>query len=235
MLFRPQHIRNKTMELNADFSKRVVLRPEDQQWTQSPANGVERKMLDRVGDEVARATTIVRFQPGSSFPRHEHGGGEEFFVLDGVFSDETGDFPAGSYVRNPIGTSHAPHTEEGATILVKLHQFDAADRIQKHIQTTDAAFSPGLVDGLSVLPLHAYGTEHVALVRWEPGTRFNRHRHWGGEEIFVLEGTFEDEFGQYPQGTWLRNPHLSEHTPFSDEGCLIFVKTGHLPTTELSL
>lgn len=216
------------MRLNADFSKRVVMRPEDYAWIPSPANGVERMMLDRIGDEVARATTIVRFAPDSWFEAHTHDGGEEFLVLDGVFSDESGDYPAGSYVRNPIGTRHRPHTRQGCAIFVKLHQFDVEDSAQFHIDTARAEFRPGLVEGLSVLPLHSAPSENVALVRWAPGTRFTPHRHWGGEEIFVLEGTFQDEHGAYPAGTWIRSPHLSEHAPYSDAGCLIYVKTGHL-------
>ena len=217
------------MHLNADFSERVVVRPDDYNWVNSPAAGVDRMMLDRIGDEVARATTIVRFAPDSYFDAHTHGGGEEFFVLEGVFSDETGDYPSGTYVRNPIGTSHKPHTVEGCTILVKLHQFDEGDTAQFHVDTNTAEFRPGLVDGLSVLPLHSVESENVALVRWAPGTKFTPHRHWGGEEIFVLDGTFQDEHGSYPKGSWIRSPHLSQHAPWSDEGCLIYVKTGHLP------
>ena len=216
------------MKINADFSKRAVVRPEDYAWAPSPAAGVERMMLDRVGDEVARATSLVRFAPGSQFDAHSHGGGEEFLVLEGVFSDETGDFPAGSYVRNPIGTSHTPHTDPGCTILVKLHQFAEDDTAHFSIDTKTAAFRPGMVEGLSVLPLHTASNENVALVRWAPGTKFTPHQHWGGEEIFVLEGTFQDEQGDYPAGSWLRSPHLSTHAPWSDEGCLIYVKTGHL-------
>ena len=217
------------MQIHADFSKRVVIRPDDHTWVHSPANGVDRMMLDRIGDEVARATTLVRFAPGSYFDAHDHELGEEFIVLDGVFSDETGDYPAGTYVRNPPGSRHRPHTDPGALIFVKLRQFDPMDRVHKVIDTRQTAFQPGLVEGLSVLPLHTAGTENVALVKWEPGTQFNPHRHWGGEEIYVLEGLFQDEFGDYPKGTWIRSPHGSQHTPFSDEGCLIYVKTGHLP------
>ena len=217
------------MRVNADFSERVVIRPDEYDWVASPAAGVERMMLDRIGNELARATTIVRFAPDSYFDAHTHGGGEEYFVLDGVFSDESGDYPAGTYVRNPIGTSHKPHTTEGATIFVKLHQFDEDDTEQFHIDTKTAAFRPGMVEGLSVLPLHSAKSENVALVRWAPGTKFTPHNHWGGEEIFVLEGTFEDEHGTYPAGTWIRSPHMSQHKPWSDEGCLIYVKTGHLP------
>lgn len=200
------------MELNADFSERVVIRPEDYASVDSPASGVRRMMLDRIGDEVARATTIVNFAPDSYFDAHGHELGEEYFVLDGVFSDESGDYRAGSYVRNPPGSSHKPFTREGATIFVKLRQFDPMDLAHTVIDTTAAAFSPGVADGLSVLPLHQAGHESVALVRWEPGTRFSTHRHWGGEEIFVLDGVFEDEHGRYPKGTWLRSPHMSQHT-----------------------
>ncbi len=218
------------MKLNADFSQRVVIRPEDYTWVASPASGVDRMMLDRIGEEVARATTIVRFAPNSQFDAHTHGGGEEYLVLEGVFSDESGDYPAGTYVRNPIGTSHRPHIgPEGATILVKLHQFDADDTEQKVIPTQDAAFLPGSAPGLTVLPLHSVPGENVALVRWAPGTKFSSHAHWGGEEIFVIEGVFQDEHGDYPAGTWIRSPHMSRHTPWSDDGCLIYVKTGHLP------
>lgn len=217
------------MYLNADFSQRVVVRPQDREWVSSPAAGVERMMLDRIGGEVARATSLVRFAPNSSFEAHRHDGGEEFLVLEGVFSDESGDYPAGSYVRNPIGTAHKPHTEPGCTIFVKLHQFAEDDRAQFSIDTRSAEFRPGMVEGLSVLPLHEARNESVALVRWAPGTRFTSHRHWGGEEIFVIEGSFADEHGTYPEGTWLRSPHLSQHAPYSEEGALIWVKTGHLP------
>jgi len=192
--------------------------------------GVERMMLDRIGDEVARATSIVKYAPFSEFSSHVHTGGEEFYVLEGVFSDEHHDYPKGSYVRNPIGTSHTPKVgKEGAIIFVKLHQFNQEDKVQKVIHTPNQTWQQGLVDGLRVMSLHDFETEHIALVKWTPNTQFNSHQHWGGEEIFVLEGTFYDEHGTYPKGSWIRSPHLSRHTPFTKEdGALIYVKTGHL-------
>jgi anti-sigma factor ChrR (cupin superfamily) len=217
------------MNLNHDFSERVVIDSEALPWQASPMAGVERRMLDRIGDEVARATTIVRYAPESYFSAHTHGGGEEIFVLEGTFSDEHADYPAGTYIRNPIGSSHSPHSKAGCTIFVKLHQFAKTDTAQFTLDTTTARFLPGSAPGLTVLPLHSHEGESCALVRWAPGTRFAPHRHWGGEEILVLEGTFQDEMGDYPKGTWLRSPHLSQHNPFSEEGCLIYVKTGHLP------
>jgi len=216
--------------INADFEQRIVIHPEDYQWVQSPMPGVERMMLDRIGDEVARATSIVRYAPNSEFSPHVHRGGEEFLVLEGIFADEHQSYPKGSYVRNPIGTSHTPKIgEEGATIFVKLHQFDQNDSEQKVIDTPNQVWHQGLVEGLTVMPLHEFQSEHVALVKWAPNTQFQPHKHWGGEEIFVLEGTFYDEHGAYPKGTWIRSPHLSQHTPFTKEdGALIYVKVGHL-------
>lgn len=216
------------MHLNADFEKRVVIDTNAMPWEDSPMAGVARRKLDRIGDEVARATSLVKYDPASYFSPHTHSGGEEFFVLEGTFSDEHGDYPAGTYVRNPIGSEHKPHSEKGCVIFVKLQQFGPEDTEQFSVNTKEAGFRPGPAPGLTVLPLHNHGTENIALVRWAQGTHFAPHRHWGGEEIFVLEGIFSDEHGDYPKGTWLRSPHMSTHNPFSEEGCLIYVKTGHL-------
>ncbi len=219
------------MELRHDFTKREVVRPGDEDWRPSPMPGVDRMMLDRIGAEVARATTIVRYAPDSTFSEHSHDGGEEFLVLAGTFNDEHGSYPTGTYVRNPIGTAHSPFVAaDGCTILVKLQQFDAADQDQKVIDTHTADWHPGAAPGLTVLPLHSFEGENVALVRWAPNTTFQAHQHWGGEEIYVIDGVFHDEHGSYPKGSWLRSPHLSSHTPFTkEEGALIYVKTGHLP------
>lgn len=219
-----------TTHINADFDQRIIIRPNDYHWVESPMPGVERMMLDRIGDEDARATSIVRYAPLSQFSAHTHVGGEEFIVLEGVFSDEHHDYEKGSYVRNPIGTSHRPKIgKDGATIFVKLQQFSKKDTEQVIIDTQSQPWRQGLVEGLTVMPLHEFKNEHVALVKWAPNTQFNTHQHWGGEEIFVLEGTFHDEHGSYPRGSWLRSPHLSQHQPFTKEdGALIYVKTGHL-------
>ena len=219
------------MALNADFGARVVVDTRLAPWIASPEPGVDRKLLDRVGDEVARATSIVRYAPGAAFASHEHALGEEFLVLAGTFADEGGEYPTGTYVRNPPGSRHRPYSPAGCELFVKLRQFQADDRAHVVIDTRRAEWRPGLVPGLSVLPLHECGAEHVALVRWAPGTRFQAHTHWGGEEILVLDGVFADEHGDYPAGSWIRSPHGSRHQPFSAPGCLIFVKVGHLAET----
>ncbi len=184
-------------------------------------------MLDRRGDEVARATSIVRYEPGTKFAAHTHDRGEEIFVLEGVFSDETGDYPAGTYIMNPPGSSHAPFSESGCLLFVKLRHLGPEQQYREVVDTTRTPWLQGLVPGLKVMPLMQQGTGST-LVRWAPQTFFNPHRHFGGEEIFVVEGVFEDEHGRYPQGSWIRSPHMSQHQPFSREGCTILVKTGHL-------
>ncbi len=216
------------MKLHADLSQRVVVESESLDWVDSPMVGVQRRMLERDGEEVARATSVVRYAPDSYFSAHTHGGGEEFLVLDGIFSDEYGDYPAGTYIRNPVGSNHTPFSKEGCTILVKLWQMHPDDQQRVAIATKETPWANGLVKGLQVMPLHSYGTENVALVKWDAGTYFQPHMHLGGEEIFVVDGVFEDEFGAYPKGTWLRNPSGSRHMPFSKSGCLIYVKVGHL-------
>lgn len=216
------------MKINADLGQRAVVNSEQLDWVETRLPGVERRMLERNGAESGRASTIVRYAPESHFSSHVHTGGEEYLVLDGVFSDEYGDFGPGMYVRNPVGSEHRPHSKDGTTIFVKLWQMDPDDQEYVRMDTNKAKWLPGPADGLSVMPLHEHGAESVALVKWAPGTEFTRHSHPGGEEIFVLDGVFEDEHGRYPKGTWIRNPAGSIHTPFSTEGCTIYVKTGHL-------
>lgn len=215
------------MDLNSDYSQRVVIHSLDLPWVPSPELGVERRMLERKGDEIARATSIVRYQPGSHFKEHAHDYGEELFVLEGVFSDDTGDYPAGSYIMNPPGSSHAPFSDLGCTLFVKLSHLGRDQMVREVIDTKSAPWYQGMVPGLRVMPLMQQGSGST-LVRWAPQTYFNPHKHYGGEEIFVVDGVFEDEHGRYPAGTWIRSPHMSLHQPFSKEGCTIFVKTGHL-------
>lgn len=217
------------MRLNADFAQRVVIDTRTMAWTASPSAGVERKMLDRIGGEEARATSIVRYAPGSAFATHDHQRGEEFLVLDGVFSDEHGDYPAGTYVRNPDGSRHAPFSKPGCTILVKLRQFAESDTRQAVVDTSNGPWKSRGLPGLSAMTLHEHGSETVRLVRFEPGARITDDPHPGGEEVLVLEGVLQDEYGRYPAGTWLRQPDGSRHAPFSDEGCVLWVKRGHLP------
>lgn len=213
--------------INMDFTKRVVIHANEQCWQESPLPGVWRKPLARENRESGHATSIVRYDVGAKFSRHNHPLGEEIFVLSGTFSDETGDFPAGSYFRNPKGFIHAPFSLHGCELLVKLHQFSELDNQRISVDTKQLPWQPGY-GNLKVKPLYQFETESVALVFWPAGERFIPHRHFSGEEIYVISGELIDEFGRYPAGCWIRSPHLSEHTPFVEQDTLIWVKTGHL-------
>jgi anti-sigma factor ChrR (cupin superfamily) len=224
-----------TLQLNTRFDLQVVLHSSDLPWVDSPSNGVLRRLLEREGAEQGRATSVVRYAAGAGFAAHTHPLGEEILVLEGEFADEHGVYSAGSYLRHPAGSRHTPYSPAGCTLFVKLRHLDAADAQAVRIDTHRRPWQPGLVPGLEVMPLAGFGSEHTALVRWAPGTQFSSHRHWGGEEIFVIDGVFEDEHGSYPAGTWMRSPHLSQHRPFSRKGCTILVKTGHLPIVDRAL
>ncbi|MCQ4345910.1 cupin domain-containing protein [Pseudomonas stutzeri] len=216
------------MNLNADFERRVVVHTASAAWQDSPQPGVQRIPLDRLGDEVARATSLVRFAPGSHFPEHVHGGGEEILVLDGVFSDENGDYPAGSYLRNPPGSRHAPASAEGCTLLVKLWQFAPDDRAAVCLDTQYLSWQRSAVPGVAELPLHEHAGVRTLLQRLEPGTRCPAQCFPGGEEVFVLYGRLGDEAGDYPAGSWLRNPPGSCYNRHSVVGAVLYVKSGHL-------
>ena len=213
--------------LNMDFSQKVVINAADKDWIASPHKGVWRKPLAREEAERGHATSIVRYDAGASFSAHDHPKGEEILVLEGVFSDDTGDYPKGSYFRNPEGFRHAPFSKEGCVLLVKLHQFQQNDVQHINIDTENTQWLAG--NGhLKVMPLHSFDTESTALVFWPAGERFQPHVHAGGEEIYVISGEFIDEHGRYPQGTWIRSPHMSRHNPYVEQDTLILVKVGHL-------
>lgn len=217
------------MEINADFTRRVVVHAARCPWTPSPSAGVERRMLDRIGEEVARATSIVRYASQSRFSAHTHGGGEEFFVLDGVFQDEHGDYPAGAYVRNPPGSSHAPGSHSGCVLFVKLRQFAPDDRTHVRIDTGKMPFLPAPDQpGVEIMPLFLDAREYVRLERWMPGTSVAAALP-GGAELLVLEGDFEESGERLESQSWLRLPAGSTlQATAGAGGCRVWVKTGHL-------
>jgi quercetin dioxygenase-like cupin family protein len=217
------------MRINDDFGVRVAIHAAALPWIASPTPGVERRMLDRVGGEVARATSIVRYAAGSRFPAHVHGGGEEFLVLDGVFSDETGDFPAGTYVRNPPGSRHAPASAAGCTIFVKLRQFAADDGAAVRVDTAALGLAPvaGRA-GVTAALLHRHGAETVWIEQWAPGARIALDVP-GGAELLVCDGGFEDGGGRFGSQSWLRLPAGARLDAVAGaEGCRLWIKTGHL-------
>jgi len=219
------------MRVNADFSQPAVVDISASDWIPSPAAGVERIMLDRIGEEVARATSIVRYAAGSAFARHEHAMGEEFLVLEGVFSDDAGDFPAGTYVRNPPGSGHAPHSEKGCRILVKLRQFDAADLTPVVIDTRDEGRWARCENDrqCEVLPLHRFGSERVEMLRLASDTRHSFGPCAHGLEIFLVEGSVRLGERTLRAESWLRFPGGEDVVLQALERSVLWVKSGHLP------
>jgi anti-sigma factor ChrR (cupin superfamily) len=216
--------------VNADFSRRVVIATDELPWIPSPQAGVERRPLDRIGGEVARATSLVRYAPASSFPAHDHALGEEFLVLDGVFSDEHGDYPAGTYVRNPPRSRHTPRTGPGCTILVKLRQMPTSEQNRIVVDTSTTKWEQADHAGLKMLPLYLApdAQEKVTLERLEAGARLAEADCAGGEEIFILSGDLADEHGTYRAGTWIRNPAGFRRGLESKSGATYWAKRGHL-------
>ncbi len=217
------------MNIRADFTQKEVVRPGEALWVASPQQGVDRLMLDRIGEEIARATSLVRFAPGSCFPLHEHGGGEEIFVLEGVLQDEHGIYPAGTYLRDPIGSSHRPFTKEGCLLFVKLWQFAPDDKARVVIDTNAGPWQSNGCEGAALKRLHEFDGESTLLMRFPPGVQIAHHVHEVGQELLILDGIFSDESGDYPKGTWVRFPAGSAHAPFSGPGCTLLAKAGHLP------
>lgn len=216
------------MKFNDDITQRVVLNSSTLPWVDSSLSCMKSKLLEHRADEFARITSIVRYEANTQLATQIYPLGQEILVLEGDYEDEEGVYSAGTYIKNPPKSFHTIGSKSGCTLFVK-NNYLTLDDIQRTILDTQSAnWFQGLVTGLTVLSLAELGTKNTALVRWAPETRFNPHRHYGGEEILVLEGVFEDEFGKYPAGTWMRSPHMSGHHPFSIQGCLILVMTGHL-------
>ncbi|MFP6741126.1 MAG: cupin domain-containing protein [Alphaproteobacteria bacterium] len=220
------------MELNAGLRKSAVVHTADMEWQASPSPSVWRKRLDLAGEaETSRVTSVVRYDADSAFASHPHPGGEEILVLDGVFSDEHGDYRAGSYLLNPDGFEHAPFSKPGCVLFVKLRQYPGLDRQQIAVDTNLGEWQSSSVPGVTRMALYGEDShpEAMSLVRFDSGAQVPDHGHPAGEEIFVLDGDLADDNGEYATGSWIRYPAGSRHAVSSKSGCTIYVKSGHLP------
>lgn len=220
------------MLIHANPREPAVVDSETLAWVPSPLPGVDRRMLERDGGEVARATSIVRYAPDSAFSAHTHGGGEEFLVLDGVFTDETGDYPAGWYVRNPPGSSHTPSSRPGTIIFVKLRQMRDEECHHVRINTRTGEGWAEAGPGIHARRLFADGIEIVEMIRLAPGAALPAARLAGGAEYLVVEGSVTDGSGRHGVRTWLRLPAGAVHGLSSESGALLWRKTGHLASTD---
>lgn len=216
------------MLVNPDFSRLVIVTPEQYRWVASPQSGVERVMLDRIGNEQARATSIVRYAADSHFPGHAHPKGEEILVLSGTFSEDDDHYAAGWYLRNPPGSVHRPSSAEGAVIFVKLRQMRPDDTRRVRIDTRDSARWQ-LQGGREICPLYSHDAEQVCLQRLSPGERLFEGPV-DGTELLVLTGDLVALGGQIcTRGSWIRLPPGAYPEMIAGpRGATCYLKTGHL-------
>jgi len=215
--------------LNGDLGHRVSVDTAAMEWSASPSGTVFRKRVHRVGPaESGQVTSVVRYAPNSTFPEHDHADGEEILVLEGVFSDQQGDWPAGTYLLNPEGFRHAPFSQPGCVIFVKLRQYPGCDRQHLALATDEQDWLHTEHSGIDVMPLYAQEgySDETRLERWAPETEAGERWYPEGAELFVLDGMLEDEEGRYLPGHWLRLPARYAHRPHSEHGCRLYVKTG---------
>ncbi|TWH50872.1 cupin domain-containing protein [Dulcicalothrix desertica] len=214
--------------------KRYSVRPEALTWYQTDFTGIWFGCFE--SDDLVQdhpVTMLTRFDPGGFFPLHGHPGGEEILVLQGNFTDETGVYPPGSYMLNPEKFNHRPYSQEGCLTFVKLRQHGGESRQQIKTNIYSLPWQPSIIPTIEVKPLYQQAgfSEKVSIERWHPGTVLSLVVESEVKEIFVLEGTWSDELGDYPAGSWLRYPPNCPYTPSSIEGCTVYVKTYPTDTT----
>lgn len=216
-------------DLNGDLTQFLAIDTGQLSWTASPGGHVLRKRLHRVGPaESGQVTSLVQYQPGSSFPGHDHPEGEEILVLEGVFSDEHGDWPAGTYLLNPEGFRHAPFSRDGCLLFVKLRQYPGAARAHVAQQSRDLEWRPSVRKSVSWKKLYAQEpfTDFTRLERWESPAEMGKINFPLGAELLVLAGEFFDKRGHYPTYCWLRIPAGGSLVPTSDSYCELYIKEG---------
>jgi anti-sigma factor ChrR (cupin superfamily) len=217
--------------INGDLTVRAVADTARMQWAPSPSGSVWRKRVHLVGSpESGQVTSVVRYEPHSRFPAHEHPEGEEILVLSGVFSDEHGDWPAGTYLLNPEGFRHTPFSEPGCELFVKLRQFPGRERQHVVVDTNALAWQPSTPSTVACKPLYQQAgfSDQTRLECWEPQADLGVVSYEQGAELFVLDGEFADEAGAYGAGCWLRLPAGSKHHPRSAGGCTLYAKRAGL-------
>jgi len=205
--------------------QRIVVESELQPWQDTSTAGVWIKYLSPTQGELGETTCLLKLQAGTALSAYQALLGAAVLVLWGEFSNSTGRYSTGSYCRNPSQFCQQLCTEQGCILLVKSDPFQVQEGEPLLINTTRKPWQAGVGD-LQVMPLYQYLTQSSALLKWPAGTHFKKHSHFGCEEVFVISGEFIDEHGRYPAGTWIRNPHLSEHTPYVEQDTIILVNIG---------
>lgn len=210
--------------INGDFEQRTVVHTGEMAWQQSPSPSVIRKRLFHAGPaEAGRVTSIVRYLPGASFHAHDHPEGEEILVLEGTFSDHTGDWPAPAWLLNPEGFRHAPGSAPGCLLFVRLRQYTGTRQV--------------------AVPLHLDTPGEQVLDTWQ-GTTTRTVNLAAGEELdvggdggaegLVLAGTLG--LWEYKLAThdWFRVPP-GETARLVSNGCIVYLHEHGVATLAQSI
>ncbi|ALH96083.1 cupin domain-containing protein [Acinetobacter equi] len=216
------------MRIHADFTKLIIITPDDYEWIKSPGGEVNRMMLDRIGEEQARATSLVEFAPNSQFPEHKHPLGEEVLVLSGVFTeDKEQHYPTGWYMRNQHQSVHQVSSERGCRIFVKLMQMTEDELEPTRINTLDSTNWVSTLDRY-ICPLYESKIEKTFLEKLDANQNFSETLEQD-VEIFIIEGELCSDSNFYPTGSWLRIPQKSNLQLCATAlGATIYIKSGHL-------
>ena len=216
------------MLIHADFSQTAIIKPEDYHWVKSPGGEVDRMMLDRIGTEKARATSLVKYALKSAFPQHEHHLGEEVLILSGTFTENAAeDYSKGWYLRNPHRSTHRVSSQAGCLIFVKLMQMTENESEPTRINTNDPA-NWMLIKDRMICPLFQSEHEQTYLEKLKPDQIFTEQSEQG-IEILIIQGQLFCGNEMYPVGSWIRMPiHSSARFHAGLSGARLYVKTGHL-------
>lgn len=204
--------------MNDNYEQRALINTKDVIWAETSNKGVFKKQLSLKKDEE---TYLLKIEKNSKLNMENKINSVEIFVLEGTYVNEFGEFKSGTYLKLPLENEFFVSSIDDCIIFRKINHFKDNEKII--IDTNLSSWLQGH-GNLQVIPL----SEQTALVKWPKNEKFIPHKHWGGEEIFVLKGRFMDEYGIYPKACWIRSPHLSQHFPYVEEETIIFVKTGHL-------
>jgi len=204
--------------MNDNYETRALINTNDLEWENTQNKGIYKKLLSKKGNEE---TSILKIEESSKLNNNSKINSVEIFVLEGIYENEFGEFKSGTYLNLPNENEAFISSNTGCVIFRKENCDKGVENVIIDTNSTPWLKGQG---NLEVMPLYT----QTALVKWPQNERFIPHKHWGGEEIFVLKGRFMDEHGIYPKGSWIRSPHLSTHFPFVEEETIIFVKTGHL-------
>lgn len=220
---------DNTQQLHTDLSERIAIDTAAMVWTPSPGGHVLRKRLHLQGPaEAGQVTSVVRYPAGARFPAHDHPQGEEILVLEGVFSDEHGDWPQGTYLLNPEGFRHAPFSEQGCTLFVKLRQYPGTDRLHQTVQSNDLPWLQSVRKNTRWKKLYTQPpyTDSMRIEHWESPAELGQINFSQGAELLILNGSFNDDFGEYPTHSWLRIPVGGALIPRSNGACELYIKEG---------